>query len=157
MERGTAMRKPTIYFLSYYNSCRSLIAVAWAKKLFSSKWQIESAGLAKKQVNPACVRAMREVNVFIDDYDSGKIDLKTLNEASYVVQMYDFKHEKTPPVEEGNNVMSWNLPNLSLYSFDSDEEEFAYYQELCDEIAMKVKYLYERIDGTKQNYTAWVM
>ncbi|MCM3595523.1 arsenate reductase [Metabacillus idriensis] len=152
------MRKPTIYFLSYFNSCRSLIAEAWAKKLFSSKWQIESAGLVTSEVDPACVKAMKEVNMSIEDLESDEIDLELLDRASVVVQMYDYKQEKTPPVQqEGNNVLSWNLPNLSMYTFESDEEEFAYYQELCDDIAMRVKNLYEKIEGKPMNHTASVM
>lgn len=93
------MRQPTIYFLSYFNSCRSLIAEAWAKKLFSGKWQIKSAGLAKTQVDPVCVKAMKEVNVSMEDSDSEKIDLGLLNKADIVVQMFDYKQEKTPPVD----------------------------------------------------------
>ncbi|UAL53015.1 MULTISPECIES: hypothetical protein [Metabacillus] len=151
------MRKPTIYFLSYFNSCRSLIAEAWAKKLFSSKWQIESAGLVTSLADPACVKAMKEVNMFIEDLDSDKINLELIKNASVVVQMYDYKQEKTPPVEEGKNVFSWNLPNLSMYSFESDEEEFAHYQELCDDIAMRVKNLNEKVEGKTSNHTSFVM
>lgn len=148
------MRQPTIYFLSYFNSCRSLIAEAWAKKLFSSKWQIKSAGLAKTQVDPVCVKAMKEVNMSMEDSDSEKIDLGLLNKADIVIQMYDYKQEKTPPVDgDTENVLSWNLPNLSLYAFESEEEEFAHYQELCDDIAMRVKKLYESMEGKQADHT----
>ncbi|PFA69460.1 phosphatase [Bacillus sp. AFS015802] len=133
------MMNKTVYFLSSSQQ-RSLIAEGWAEKLDVSDWSFKSAGWVAESRAEFSVLAMKELCIDISSFPLSRIEMKELGDASVIVAIqdteYDDKIELPSELEE--KVIYWNLPNPRKRSATLIEE-WVHYQEICDEIAMKVK------------------
>ncbi|QHE60852.1 phosphatase [Rossellomorea vietnamensis] len=131
----------TVYFLSSSQQ-RSLMAEGWAEKLEVSDWSFKSAGWVanSRSREEFSVLAMKELCIDISSFPLSRIEMKELGEASVIVAIqdteYDDKIELPSELEE--KVIYWNLPNPRKRSATLIEE-WVHYQEICDEIAMRVK------------------
>ncbi|MGG4169969.1 hypothetical protein ABEW00_21200 [Rossellomorea vietnamensis] len=129
----------TVYFLSSSQQ-RSLMAEAWAEKLDVSDWSFKSAGWVADGRAEFSVLAMKELCIDISSFPLSRIEMKELGDASVIVAIqdteYDDKIELPSELEE--KVIYWNLPNPRKRAATLIEE-WVHYQEICDEIAMKVK------------------
>ncbi|MCA0149133.1 MULTISPECIES: phosphatase [Rossellomorea] len=131
----------TVYFLSSSQQ-RSLMAEGWAEKLEVSDWSFKSAGWVSdsRSREEFSVLAMKELCIDISSFPLSRIEMKELGEASVIVAIqdteYDDKMELPSEIEE--KVIYWNLPNPRKRSATLIEE-WVHYQEICDEIAMRVK------------------
>ncbi|WP_061810954.1 hypothetical protein [Rossellomorea vietnamensis] len=131
----------TVYFLSSSQQ-RSLMAEGWAEKLEVSDWSFKSAGWGadSRSREEFSVLAMKELCIDISSFPLSRIEMKELGEASVIVAIqdteYDDKMELPSEIEE--KVIYWNLPNPRKRSATLIEE-WVHYQEICDEIAMRVK------------------
>ncbi|KSU62075.1 hypothetical protein AS034_08045 [[Bacillus] enclensis] len=145
-ERNIAMDK-TVYFLSSSHQ-RSLIALGWAKKLSVQDWSFKSAGWQETADRDLSVLAMKELCIDISSFPRGQAELPCLKQASVIVKIQDteFDEDILLPSELEDKVICWDLPNPRKRSRDK-LEEWARYQEICDEIAMKVKSLNTFLTG----------
>jgi arsenate reductase (thioredoxin) len=129
----------TVYFLSSSQQ-RSLMAEGWAEKLQVSDWSFKSAGWVADSREEFSVLAMKEFCIDISSFPLSRIEMKELGKASVIVAIqdteYDDKIELPSKLEE--KVIYWNLPNPRKRSATLIEE-WVHYQEICDEIAMRVK------------------
>ncbi len=130
-----------IYFLSFNND-RSLMAEGWASKLKLTDWHFESGGWFFAERNPLSIEAMKEINIDLSQKLPKKVDLKALEEASLIVAIYDFDQEIEIPLPDTqkHKLIQWDIKNPSQYS-QEDIDQWVLYQEICDEIALKVKSL----------------
>jgi arsenate reductase (thioredoxin) len=139
-ERNIAMNK-TVYFLSSSHQ-RSLIALGWANKLSVPDWSFISAGWLETADRELSVLAMKELCIDISSFPRNEAELPRLKQASVIVKIQDkeFDEDIILPFDLEDKVICWNLPSPRKRSSDK-LEEWAKYQEICDEIAMKVKSL----------------
>lgn len=132
--------KNTVYFLSPGQD-RSSIAEGWAGRLDMSGWAFKSAGLMRKHHKKSfSTLAMKEYNIDIDTLKRDPIQIDELAGASLIITIYDEEMDDAIkfPEEWDEKVIHWNLPNPEKRS-TSDLEEWVFFQEICDEIAMKVR------------------
>ncbi|MBN8192617.1 hypothetical protein JI667_10665 [Bacillus sp. NTK074B] len=129
----------TVYFLSSSQQ-RSLIAEGWAEKLNVSDWSFKSAGWVAESRAEFSVLAMKELCIDISSFPLTRIEMKELGDASVIVAIRDADYDDNIelPAELEEKVIHWNLPNPQKRSA-SLIEEWVHYQEVCDEIAMRVK------------------
>lgn len=64
----------SVLFLCTGNSCRSQMAEAWGRCLFSDGWTVASAGIEKHGLNPLMLTVMAEVGVDMSQHFSKTID-----------------------------------------------------------------------------------
>ncbi|BCB02874.1 low molecular weight phosphatase family protein [Bacillus sp. KH172YL63] len=116
------------------------MAEGWAEKLDVTDWSFKSAGWAAECRAEFSVLAMKELCIDISAFPLSRIEMKDLGDASVIVAIQDreFDDEFEIPAELKDKVIYWDLPNPQKRS-TSLIEEWAHYQEVCEEIAMKVK------------------
>ncbi|MCA1056527.1 hypothetical protein LCM10_16115 [Rossellomorea aquimaris] len=131
----------TVYFLS---SCgqRGLMAEGWAGKLPLSNWTFRSAGLSEAADQRLPVLAMKELSIDISFFPLLRIQHSDLIKADVIVKIRDTEYEEDIPLplELERKSIHWDLPNPGKRSKDC-LEEWIIYQEICDELALKVKSL----------------
>ncbi|WP_370295531.1 hypothetical protein [Rossellomorea marisflavi] len=144
--------KNTVYFLSPGQD-RSSIAEGWAGRLDMSGWAFKSAGLTRKNRKKSLsTLAMKEYSIDIDTLRRDPIQIDELAGASLIVTIYDEELDDAikVPEEWEEKVIHWNLPNPQKRS-TSDLEEWVFFQEICDEIAMKVRDLESLLPSIRMN------
>lgn len=135
------MTQNEIYFLSPSHQ-RSLMAEGWAQILDISGWKFDSGGWSSTESSPFSVEAMNELCIDISKKKRVRADSHKLNEASVIIAIHDFEEDldfEIPPHCQ-NKVVHWNLPNPKKRA-KNPIEEWVFYQEICDSLALKVKSL----------------
>jgi arsenate reductase (thioredoxin) len=132
------MAKPIIYFLCTGNSCRSQMAEAFGKKYLQDKYEVYSAGIEAHGVNPKAVKAMKEVGIDIQDQTSDTIDQELLQEASLVVTLCGHANDVCPATPPNKERVHWGFDDPAKAE-GSDEEKWAVFQRVRDEIGQRIK------------------
>ncbi len=131
----------TVYFLSSSQQ-RSLMAEGWAEKLSVPNWSFKSAGWVEETDQELSTLAMKELCIDISSFPRTQIKISDLDQASVIVKIHDteFDEDITLPSDLEKKVICWNLPNPKKRG-TNQMDKWARYQEICDEIALKVKSL----------------
>jgi arsenate reductase (thioredoxin) len=135
------MTQNEIYFLSPSHQ-RSLMAEGWAQKTDISGWKFNSGGWVDARTNKFSVEAMKELCIDISEKKKKRADSYELDEASIIIAIHDFEEDdefEIPPHCQ-EKIVHWNLPNPEKRA-KTPVEEWVFYQELCDSLAIKVKRL----------------
>ncbi|WP_391118363.1 arsenate reductase (thioredoxin) [Psychrobacillus sp. L3] len=136
------MTKKIIYFLCTGNSCRSQMAEGWGKKYLSNEWVIQSAGIEAHGLNPNAVKAMKEAGIDISTQTSDVIDMNTLNNADFVVTLCGDAADKCPMTPPHVKRDHWGFDDPAKAQ-GTDEEKWATFQRICDEIGERIKHFAE--------------
>ena len=67
------VRKPKVIFLCTGNSARSQMAEAILRKYAGDRYEVYSAGLDPKGINPYTVRVMEEIGISLDNHTSKSV------------------------------------------------------------------------------------
>jgi arsenate reductase len=138
-EIDSEMTKKTIYFLCTGNSCRSQMAEGWAKKYLNlNEWDVRSAGIETHGLNPNAVKAMAEVGMDISNQTSDLINPDILHHAHLVVTLCGDAAEKCPMTPPHVKREHWGF-NDPAKARGTDEEKWAFFQSIRDEIGERIK------------------
>ncbi|ADU28561.1 arsenate reductase (thioredoxin) [Evansella cellulosilytica] len=132
------MTKPIIYFLCTGNSCRSQMAEAWGKAYLGEKYDVYSAGIEAHGVNPKAVQAMKEVDIDITDQTSDTIDQELLQKADLVVTLCGHANDVCPATPPNKERVHWGFDDPAKAE-GTDEEKWAVFQRVRDEIGARIK------------------
>jgi arsenate reductase len=66
--------KIRLLFLCTGNSCRSQMAEAWTRHLKGDQFEVYSAGVSPKAIDPRAIKAMAEVGLDISGQKSKDVD-----------------------------------------------------------------------------------
>ncbi len=134
------MKNKTILFLSPVNHL-SMMAEGWASRLNEPSWNVISAACTNAGHDDLPIEAMKEVNINIESKTPHSLKPQLVKDADIVVAIYDFQRDSLPALPDGprRKVLRWNISN-PVY-FDQMPERWAAYQEVCDELAIKVQQL----------------
>ncbi|UTR07011.1 arsenate reductase (thioredoxin) [Alkalihalobacillus sp. LMS6] len=130
--------KKTIYFLCTGNSCRSQMAEGWAKSHLGNDWNVYSAGIEAHGLNPNAVKAMKESDIDISSQTSDTIDEHILNHADLVVTLCGDAADKCPMTPPHVKREHWGFDDPAKAE-GSDEEKWAFFQRVRDEIGTRIK------------------
>lgn len=138
------MKNKTILFLSPVNHL-SMMAEGWAARLNVPTWNIVSAACAAAEYDALPVEAMKEVNIDIQSHTPSSLKPHLVQEADVVIAIYDFQRDSLPalPDQPERKILRWNIPNP--VHFDLLPERWAAYQEVCDELAIKMQQLQKEL------------
>ncbi|WP_248549614.1 arsenate reductase (thioredoxin) [Paenibacillus sp. FSL H8-0282] len=132
------MNKRTIYFLCTGNSCRSQMAEGWAKQYLGKEWSVYSAGIEAHGLNPKAVQAMSEVGIDISGQTSDIIDANLLNNADLVITLCGDAADKCPMTPPKVKREHWGFDDPAKAQ-GSDEEKWAVFQHVRDQIGKRIK------------------
>ncbi len=114
------MDKKRVLFICTGNSARSQMAEGFGKVLGKSKWEVYSAGIEPKGLNPYAVKVMQEEAIDISQQKSKDIDEELLNKMDLVVTLCDHAQKNCPAVPPNIKTLHWSLPDPSLFTGTED-------------------------------------
>ena len=143
---GNKMNKPRVMFLCTGNSARSQMAEAFLKKYAGDHFEVYSAGLEPKGINPYTTRVMAEIGIDISDQHSkdvaqflGKIHF------GYIITVCSNAEEKCP-IFPGVSVREhWPLEDPAAFE-GSDEAKLLKFREVRDQIEERIKAWLQRVE-----------
>lgn len=128
--------KERVLFVCVHNSARSQMAEAFLKKHAGDRFEVESAGLEKGQLNPLAVEAMKEVGIDMSGNETDSVFefLKAGKYYSYVITVCDESTAERCPLFPGiTNRLHWSFEDPSTFE-GSREEKLARTRDVRDQI-----------------------
>jgi arsenate reductase len=102
------MRTNRILFLCTGNSARSQIAEGLLRSKGGSSFEVYSAGIEPKSVNPYAVQVMKEIGIDISNQRSKDVSTVIKNSFDWVITVCDNAKERCP-IFPSARLMHWNL------------------------------------------------
>lgn len=135
------MTKHTVYFLDSHQH-RGLMAEIWANRLELPDWDIRSAAWGQPEFNETPFKVMKEVVFEIPKVEPRFYNPVEVGEADLIIALQDrdFESADIPLDLPIQKLLIWDIRNPELRSSD-EHEQWALYQEICDEIAINIKNL----------------
>jgi arsenate reductase len=134
------IRKTKVLFLCTGNSARSQMAEIFLRKHAGDRFEVYSAGLEPKGINPYTVRVMEEIGFSLDGQDS-----KSLTEYmgqvhfGYLITVCADAEEKCPSVFPGmGQRLHWGFEDPAIF-VGSEEETLSKFREIRDQIDERIK------------------
>jgi arsenate reductase len=129
-----------VLFLCTGNAARSQMAEALLRKYAGDHFEVHSAGLEPKSVNPFAIQVMQEVGLDISDQTSKGVDTylgKVLFQ--YLITVCDDADKNCPTVWPGvNQRMHWSFEDPAAFA-GTDAEKLAKFREIRDQIDERIK------------------
>lgn len=131
------MGKPKVLFLCTGNSARSQMAEGLLRAL-TDKYEVLSAGIEPKGLNPLAVEAMREIGIDIAQQQSKDVTSFLGQPIQYVITVCDNAKERCPIFPGTFKFMHWGFEDPAAAT-GTHEEKLAVFRRIRDEIAVKIK------------------
>jgi len=146
MTRG---KKTRLLFLCTGNSCRSQMAEGWVRALKGDRFEVSSAGLEARGLDPRAVQVMAEAGVDIAGQRSRRLKKLPDNEFDHVVTVCGHADEHCPafPAKTRVQHVGFDDPPRLAAEATSEEEALRHYRRVRDEIRRFVEGLPEALDG----------
>ena len=135
------MEKKKVLFVCVHNIARSQMAEAFLKKLAGERFEVESAGLEPRELNPLVVEAMAEVGIDIARARSKSVyDLYRRGEIfNYVITVCDEASAERCPVFPGAvQTHNWSFTDPSRLE-GSPEEKMRTIRLIRDQIRVRIE------------------
>lgn len=132
------MPKPRVLFLCTGNSARSQMAEGFLRHLAGDRFDVESAGIDPKGVNPLAIAAMREVGVDISGQRSKTAASLLGQHFPYVITVCDNAKERCPIFPGVVTRLHWPLEDPAEAT-GSESERLAVFRRIRDEIGERVR------------------
>lgn len=141
------MAKIKVLFLCTGNSARSQMAEAFLRHYAGDRYEVHSAGLSPKGINPYTARVMEEANISLEGHSSKSVDtyLGWVN-FGWLITVCGHADENCPKTFLGvSNRLHWDdLEDPAAFVGD-DAETMQKFSEVRDQIEQHVKdWLVER-------------
>jgi len=134
------MEKSRVLFLCTGNSARSQMAEAFLRKYAGDRFEVHSAGLEPKALNPLMVKVMEEAGFDMSGHRSkgigeylGKVHFQ------YLITVCDDAEKNCPTVWPGvNQRLHWSFEDPAKFE-GTDEQKLAKFRQVRDLIDARVK------------------
>ena len=147
------MDKPKVLFLCTGNSARSQMAEAFLRKYAGDQYEVHSAGLEPKGVNPYTIQVMNEIGIHLDSHRSkslkeflGKVPI------AFAITVCAHAEKNCPRVflmSVGQH-LHWEFEDPAALEGTNDEK-LSKFREVRDQIEEKVKQWLEEGFGAQTN------
>jgi len=133
------METSRVLFLCTGNSARSQMAEAFLRKYAGERFEVHSAGLEPRPINPLTIKVMQEVGFDmsahrskgIDDY-LGKVHFQ------YLITVCDDAEKNCPTTWPGvNQRLHWSFEDPARFT-GTDAQKLAKFRQVRDQIGAKV-------------------
>ena len=124
---------PRVLFVCTHNSARSQMAEGFLATLGSGRYQVESAGIEARGVNPLAIQAMAEIGIDIAVQESKTIDRFIDQEFDVVITVCDDAAEACPVFPNARRRLHWSFPDPSRAQ-GTDAQMFAEFERVRDDI-----------------------
>jgi arsenate reductase len=134
------MSKAKVLFLCTGNSARSQMAEAFLRKYGGERFEVYSAGLEPKGINPNTERVMEEVGINLSgQYSKHVKEYMGKVHFGYLITMCDEAEASCPTTFPGIfQRLHWPFEDPAAF-IGSDEEKVAKFREVRDKIDQRIK------------------
>lgn len=129
-----------IMFVCTGNSARSQMAEGLAREMSANRWEVYSAGLEPKTVNPYAIKAMQEIGLDISGQRSKELDYELMQQMDLIVTLCDNAKESCPVVPSHIQTLHWSLEDPATAS-GSEAEILSVFRRTRDEIKERIETL----------------
>ena len=134
------MEKQRVLFLCTGNSARSQMAEAFLRRVAGEYYEVYSAGLEPKPINPLTIQVMDEIGFDLSGQTSKGVEVylgKVL--FKYLITVCDDAEKNCPATWPGVNTrLHWSFEDPAKFE-GSPEEKLAKFREVRDLIKTKIK------------------
>ncbi len=132
--------KQRVLFLCTGNSARSQMAEAFLRHYAGETFEVHSAGLEPKGINPLTVHVMEEIGISLAGHTSKGVDTylgKILFQ--YLITVCDKAEQNCPTMWPGvNQRLHWSFEDPAAYD-GSDVEKLEKFRQVRDQIEQQVR------------------
>jgi len=143
------MRKAKVLFLCIGNSARSQMAEAFLRKYGGDQFEVYSAGLEPKGINPYTNRVMEEIGVNLSgQYSKGFMEYMGKVHFGYLITVCDEAEKACPSTFPGvGQRLHWSFEDPAAF-IGPDDEKLAKFRQVRDQIEQRIKsWLSEKQSG----------
>ena len=139
-ERDELMKKTNVLFLCTGNSARSQMAEALLRKYAGDQFEVFSAGLEPKGINPYTLRVMNEVGIDIRGQWSKDVrEYLGKKHFGYLITVCSNADARCPTTFPGvGQRLRWSFDDPAEFA-GSDEDKLAKFQEVRDQIDARIR------------------
>jgi arsenate reductase len=130
--------KPKVLFLCTGNSARSQMAEGFLRHIAGHKYEVLSAGIEPKGLNPLAVQAMREAGIDISNQRSTDARELLGTPIQFVVTVCSSAKEKCPVFPGTVKFLHWDLEDPAAAA-GAPEEKLAVFRRVRDEILAHIE------------------
>jgi arsenate reductase len=127
------MMKPKVLFLCTGNSARSQMAEGYLRQVAGDRYEVLSAGIRPKGLNPLAVEAMREVGIDISQQQSKDVREFLGTAVQYVVTVCDNAKEHCPIFPGTFKFLHWSFEDPAA-AMGSHDQRLAVFRQVRDRI-----------------------
>ncbi len=139
-------QKQRVLFICTHNSARSQMAEGLLRALYGDRFEVYSAGLIPKGVNPYAVRIMAEIGIDISAQRSKSIDEFRGEKFDYVITVCDQASKACPFfLSEGKQIHK-GFDDPAAYK-GTEDEMLAIFRRVRDEIKSWIEEVFGEIGG----------
>jgi len=128
-----------VLFVCVGNSARSIMAEALLRRAGGDRFEVHSAGVEPKGVNPLTLRVLAEIGVDASWAQSESVRDYLGQQFDYVVTVCDEARESCPVFPGAQRSLHWNFEDPAA-SIGTEDERLAVFRRVRDQIS-------DRIDG----------
>jgi arsenate reductase len=133
--------KPKVIFLCTGNSARSQMAEAFTRKYAGDRFEVHSAGLDPKGINPYTIRVMAEIGLNLEGQSSKSVS-EYLGKVhfAYLFTVCGHAEENCPRIflTQGKHT-HWDFEDPAAFE-GSEEAKLAKFREVRDQIDQRIQY-----------------
>jgi arsenate reductase (thioredoxin) len=135
-----AMSKTKVLFLCTGNSARSQMAEALLRKYAGDKYDVYSAGLEPKGINPLAGEVMQEIGISLEgQYGKHVREYMGKIHFGYLITVCSDAEEKCPSTfPDISHRLQWSFEDPALFS-GSDDEKLQKFREVREQIDKQIK------------------
>ena len=133
------MSNPKVLFLCTGNSARSQMAEALLRKYAGDQFDVYSAGLEPRGINPYTVRAMNEIGVDLSGHRSKDV-MEYLGRMNfgYVITVCDNAEANCPIFPFVTTRLHWSFEDPARFE-GADEDKLAKFREVRNQIDERIR------------------
>ena len=129
--------KPKVLFLCTGNSARSQMAEGYLRHIADDQYEVHSAGIEPKGLNPLAVEVMSEIGIDISHQRSKDVGDYLGQYIPYVITVCDHAREKCPIFPRTYKFLHWNFDDPASAEGTQDER-LAVFRRVRDELIRKI-------------------
>lgn len=131
------MGKPKVLFLCTGNSARSQMAEGYLRHVAGDRFEVMSAGIEPKGLNPLAVEAMQEIGIDISRQQSKDVVRLVGQHVPYVVTVCDNAKERCPIFPSAWKFLHWSFEDPAATTGTHDKK-LAVFRRIRDEIVERI-------------------
>ena len=135
------MSRRHVLFLCTGNSCRSQMAEGWLRHLGRDDFEVASAGILAKGIDPRAAKVMSEVGIDMSTQSSKRLDGLGEFQPQLVITVCGHADAHCPvfPGDVERRHVPFDDPPQLVQGIDDDEAALAIYRRVRDEIGAFVR------------------